>query len=401
MIAVRRYNLSMKKIIFLLFIFISLFFAFLSPAFAKEPQKIVILPKNEVVNHDYFGFGDRVEVNGTVNGDAYVAGGVVIVNGKINGDLLTAGGNVTVSGTVSGDLRAAGGNVTISGADIGGSVTLGSGNANIDSSTKIGKSIVAGGGNLQIFAPVARGATLGAGSILIANSIGSSVKAATRDLNLSSNAKIKGDLTYWSENDVNLSDGASVSGAITKELPKHRELNKNDRQFGKDLAAAAVGLFIAVKLLDLFWLTIFGVVLVLLFPNFSIRTADYATKKLGWALLFGFLALILLPVVGVILFLTVIGIPLALILFFIFIFIFWIGRVFAIYALGRATLGILSDKNRSKAVGYLLGMLIYLVLAFIPLVGPIMNLVVSLAGVGALLATKKEIYSSLRKDNIL
>ena len=391
----------MRRLFGFIFIFFILSLAFVSPSFASEKVKTIVVPQNQTIDNDYFGIAERVEVNGTINGDAYVAGGVVIINGVINGDLLTAGGMVTISGEIKGDVRAAGGNVQVTGADIGGNLTLGGGSANIDKSSNINGSIVIGAGNLQIFAPIGKGATIGGGSVLLANSIGSSVKAASEDLSLSSNAKIDGDLTYWSENDVNLSEGATVSGTITKQLPKDTKIEKADADFAKGVATALAGLFIAIKLLDLFWLAIIGLLIVILFPTFSSKTADYASKKAGWALLFGFLTLILMPIIGMLLFATLVGIPIALLLLFVFMIVFWVGRVFAIYALGRFILGKISKKNDSKPLAYLLGLLIYFILCLIPVIGFITSVIVSLAGVGALLATKKGEYTQLRKKNLI
>jgi hypothetical protein len=391
----------MRKLFGFIFIFFILSLSLVSPVLAKEKGKTIVVPQSQTINNDYFGFADRVEMNGTINGDAYIAGGNVIVDGTINGDLLTAGGIVTISGKITGDVRAGGGNVQVTGADIGGNLTLGGGNANIDSSTKVEGSIVAGAGNLQLFAPIGKGATIGGGAVLLGNVIGSNVKVASDDLNLTSNAKIDGDLTYWSENDVNISEGATVSGIISKQLPKDKEFNKSDADFGKNVGMALAGLFVAIKLLDLFWLAIIGLLIVILFPTFSAKTADYASKKAGWALLFGFLTLILMPIIGMILFATLVGIPVAFLLLFIFMLIFWVGRVFAIFALGRFILGKLSKTNDSKPLAYLLGLLIYILLCLIPIVGFITGIIISLAGVGALVATKKETYTELRKKNLI
>jgi len=390
----------MKKFLLSLIGFFILSLILVAPSLASKSNEVKVVPVDQTINSDYFGIAERVEINGTVNGDAYIVGGIVIVNGVINGDLLTAGGMVTISGEITGDVRVAGGNVLLSGADIGGSVTLGSGNANIDASTIIGGSIVAGAGNLQIFAPIARGATIGAGNLLIANSIGGDVKAATKDLSLTSNANIEGNLTYWSEDEASISEGAIVAGEIKHELPKDSQFGKADVDFAQNAGKAVAGIFVALKLIDIFWLTIFGILFVVFLPNFSKRTSDYASKKLGWSLLFGFLALILLPIFGVLLFITIIGIPLAFLLFFSFLIIFWIGKIFAIYALGRFAMRKLGKKDTTPWA-YILGVVIYLLLSIIPIIGFITTAVVSLAGVGALLATKKQLYSELKKKNIL
>jgi hypothetical protein len=391
----------MKKFFASLFILFAFFFIFISPSFASEKTKIIVLPENQTVNSDYFAFAQRVELNGTVNGDAYVAGGIVIINGTVNGDLLTAGGMVTISGKINGDVRVAGGNIQLTGANITGNLTLGGGNAIIDKTTQIKGSIVAGSGNMQIFAPIGKGALLGGGSVLIANSIGGDTKIATEDLSLASDASLSGNLTYISGNELQMSDGASVSGQIVRQLPPDKSFDEKNNDFAKKATAAFTGILIAIKLIDLFWLTIFGLLIIIFFPNFTTKTADYINKKIGWALLIGLVALLLIPILGIILFITIVGIPIALVLMLLFVLIFWIGRIFAIFALGKFVIGKISTKNDSKPLAYLVGVLIYLLLSLIPIIGSLTTIIVSLSGVGAMLFTKKGIIDTLRAKNIV
>ena len=65
----------MKKI-FLIPLFLILVFCFSAPVFAANfSQKNVTLPKDEIVNGDFFAGAGNVSVHGTVEGDVYVAGG--------------------------------------------------------------------------------------------------------------------------------------------------------------------------------------------------------------------------------------------------------------------------------------------------------------------------------------
>ncbi len=389
----------MKKVLFLLLALLSITLVIALPVLAQEKNRNVNLPESETVDHDYFAGGDQVHISGTVNGDAYVGGGTVIVDGKINGDLLTGGGNVTVSGNVQGDVRTGGGNVTISGANIGGNITVGGGNIIIDKSTIIQGSIVAGGGNIQVFAPVGRGITIGGGSVLIANSVGGDILAGVGELTLSPGANVAGDLAYWSENKANIAEGATVSGTVKQEIPR----DKDQKQFSdvsKKVSGATAGFFLTLKIVDIIWLIIVGLALIFFFPNYTVRASDFVRTKFGWALLTGLIAIIVLPIAGVILFITLFGIPIAFILFFVFFLMLWIGRVLAIYALGRFALERTGNKN-PKALVYIVGIVIYLILTIIPIVNFITDILVVLSGTGSLLAMKREYYSELRKKKLL
>ena len=53
------------------------------------------VPSSQVVDGDYFAFGETVEISGTINGDLYASGGQVVIDGRVNGDVLVAGGRVS------------------------------------------------------------------------------------------------------------------------------------------------------------------------------------------------------------------------------------------------------------------------------------------------------------------
>ncbi|OGH17283.1 MAG: hypothetical protein A3C30_01625 [Candidatus Levybacteria bacterium RIFCSPHIGHO2_02_FULL_40_18] len=388
----------MKRIISSILVLFVLTLIVAIPVFAVEKNKNVLLPATEMVDHDYFAAGDTVKILGTVNGDAYVAGGTIIVEGKINGDLLTGGGNVTVSGNIQGDIRAAGGNVILNGADIGGNVTVGGGNITIDRLTVIQGSLVAGGGSVQIFAPIGRGVTIGGGSVLIGNSVGGDILAGVGELSLSPEANVDGNLTYWSENEVNIQEGASVSGKIKHETPPRAATKGKD--FDKGIATAIAGFALMVKLVDILWLIIVGLALMFFFPNYTTRASDYIRTKFGLALLIGFMALIVTPILGIILFITLFGIPAAITLFIVFLLMFWFGRIFAIYTLGRFVLAKAGNKN-AKAWAYIVGIVVYLILTIIPIVNFITDILITLSGVGALLALKKIYYTELKQKKLI
>ena len=67
--------------------------------------KISSVPAGEVINRDYFAYGESVEISGTVNGDVYAVGGQVLVDGTINGDLLAAAGMAWWNWCVPGIVR--------------------------------------------------------------------------------------------------------------------------------------------------------------------------------------------------------------------------------------------------------------------------------------------------------
>ncbi|MFL7893141.1 MAG: polymer-forming cytoskeletal protein [Anaerolineales bacterium] len=84
-------------------------FSVVSPAHAQGIRINLddTIPSGEVVENDAFLAGTTVQIDGDVNGDVFAGGGVVEVNGKIEGSLFAAGQNVVINGTVGGTVYAA------------------------------------------------------------------------------------------------------------------------------------------------------------------------------------------------------------------------------------------------------------------------------------------------------
>ena len=360
---------------------------------AKNLQRseTVLIPKGEVVDGDYFAAGERVTIAGTVNGDAYVAGGNVVVEGEINGDLITAGGNVNVRGKVTQDVRAGGGQVTVSG-DIGGNVTLVGGSLEIADSAKITGSLVSAGGNLAVFAPIGKGATFGAGNATIGNLINGDVTAGVGELALTPNAKVAGDLNYWSDRGANIQQGAEVSGKTTHNFPPKKEKQESRKALGGVLGFFKIVSFLAALVI--------GVILIKLAPQFTKITADTIVKKPVASLGIGLLTLIITPIVILIAAITVIGIPIALILLVLFLITMYFAKIFVSVAIGRKIVEVINQKAGDYAI-FILGLLVYTILTLIPVIGVIVGILVLLAGVGAIVMTKKNVYKQLRSKKII
>jgi cytoskeletal protein CcmA (bactofilin family) len=60
------------------------------------------LASGEVIDNDVFAIGKNVIIDGTVNGDVMVLGNQVQINGTVNGSLLAIGQQVIIQGSVSG-----------------------------------------------------------------------------------------------------------------------------------------------------------------------------------------------------------------------------------------------------------------------------------------------------------
>ncbi|MFW5917277.1 MAG: bactofilin family protein [Halorubrum sp.] len=297
-----------------------------------------------------------VDEGETVDGiDA--AAGTVVVRGTVDGDLAGAAGSVRIAetGQVNGDLRTAAGTVVVDGA-VGGSAEVGAGSFQLTDTGRID-------GSLDV----------GAGSISVDGAVGGDVRAAADDVVLGPNADVGGEFRYdagtFTESPV-----ATVAGGVVEDASLRGDTGV---AFGTDLApswfGAAYGVAANLAL---------GGVLLLAFPRFSRgvaeRVGDDALVSGG----VGLLVLIGAPVLLVLVAITVVGIPLALVGLAAYVVALWVGSVYGRYALGSWVLDRIGRPNRWLAL--LLGVVGIALLGLIPLVGGLADLLALLLGLGAL-----------------
>jgi cytoskeletal protein CcmA (bactofilin family) len=347
------------------------------------------LPAGTVIDGDYFAFGPLAEISGTVNGDVYAFAGQVLIDGQVNGDVLAAGGRIRISGTVAQDVRAAGGHVLITGS-IGRNLTVAAGNVELASSANVRRGLVAAAGSVDLSAPVGGDSKIAAGSLIISNKIEGDVDAAVGTLRITSRAAIEGDVNYWSDREASVSEGARIRGKISRRVPPQKPEPWR-------ALFAAWALLVAVSF---FSTLILGLLSLRFLPGFHASTVAILKERPWVSLGIGFVAAIVIPVVCALLFATVVAVPIALILTAAFFILLYWARIFAISRIGEAILGRFRAAP-GRFSSFLLGLIVYYLLAIIPVVGWFVVVLVVLFGLGAELRARKQFYVGARSQEML
>jgi cytoskeletal protein CcmA (bactofilin family) len=365
---------------------------FLSTAAAQERPRQrgsashATVQASQVVDGDYFAFGQTVEISGTINGDLYASGGQVVIDGRVNGDVLVAGGRVRLSGTVSQDVRAAGGQITIAG-NVGRNLTVAGGNVEIASSAVIRGGVVAAGGSVDLAAPVGGAAKIAAGTLIIANRMAGDVEAAVGTLRITSRAEIDGNVSYWSRKEAVVSEGARIKGKIVRNVPPQRP-------------RFSFFFWIVFVSINLVCTLILGLLSARFLPRYH-QAVITTLRENPWASLgIGFIAAVVLPVVCALLFATVLAIPLALIILVAFFILLYWSRIYAISRIGESILARFRPAA-SRASAFVLGLFVYYILAIIPVVGWIVVPLAMLFGLGADLIARKQLYATARSQDLI
>lgn len=107
----------------------------------------IVIGTDEVVEHDVYASGGRVEVDGAVEGDLVAAAGEIVVRGTVTGNAILAGGTLRIPGTVDGTIRAAGGEVIIGG-EVSEDVVTAGGRIHVADAGAVGGDFVFAGGQV-------------------------------------------------------------------------------------------------------------------------------------------------------------------------------------------------------------------------------------------------------------
>jgi len=105
-----------------------------------------------------------------------------------------------------------------------------------------------------------------------------------------------------------------------------------------------------------------GTLFMLIFPGYSTRAVDWIGREPLRSLGLGFVVLVCLPILAVLLLVTIVGIPLALILFLVYVLLLFFGWVTAALFVGRKGHE-LTRGARPVAIGWKLGALLLTVIA--------------------------------------
>lgn len=323
--------------------------------------------KGEVIDSSLFIAGRNIDVAGEINGDLYCAGASVTVTGTVHGDVLCAGQVVDIRGTVDGDVRVAGQNVTV-GAKVNGNVSA-AGQTVTYSAEASARDVSIAGQTLTVNGSVARDADVAGNTSTINGSVGRNAQAVGETVTLGDSAKIAGNFTYTSHQDVSKTNGASIGGATRHEYPKQQDnYNHQARGFfaGLNFLGALIGL-------------VTSVVLVALLPRLFYSFSSEGVQRPLLSAFTGLGAMVGGIILAVVLAFTLIGLPLAGIVMLAWIALLIISMpVFSFY-LGRMLL----VKSTNNAIYYiLLGAGIVFVAQLIPFVGGVVWLIGGWMGAG-------------------
>ncbi|NPV84546.1 MAG: polymer-forming cytoskeletal protein [Anaerolineae bacterium] len=389
-----------------------------------------------IVNGLLVASGNTITVDGKINGDAiFSANQVLIKEGAlINGNMIVMGNTVMLNGQVTGSLIGASANVTTQEkASIGRNIYYAAYSVEIQPGTLINRGIYAGAYQVVLGGEVAQDAVISAEAIAVSGKIGKNAKfevGVPREsgpkisipgffpppgahppiktgLNISREAQIGGQLSYTSQIEQDASIQSKPQGGVVFATPVPDEQDKQSSSSSYGFMAGAIAKKLLQVLRDLVTLLIIGALVLWLIPTILQRSADQAKAKplpaagyglvtilLGYAI--ALLAVLIIILIGVLLSVislgglssSVLGLGLSGLTFALTAFTLLISygsKLIAAFIAGEWIMNKIAPNATPQKVWALgVGILIYVILRAIPILGWLIGLATTIVGIGAM-----------------
>jgi len=347
----RSFHLNFKKmklpsLILLVFTFITfltpLLLPYSNPALAADYKTGDVVIIDTSASKDLYVTSKKLISKAVLKGDLYAAAQSISIEDTISGDLVTASETIDMQGTLNDDFRAAARSVNINsiiqgdvilfanevyiskGSIIHGDLTVFAGNIFCEGIIK--GNLIIKGGTISLGGKIEGNTKIEGGKLTVNSILNGRAEIAVQNFTVGSNAYFKGNVRYWKE------------GGPLKVSPK---VHSGSFEYDNSLAAheRKTNTSFRSGFLFLIWHILFAVLMFILltyiwpvsFQSTGVYLAKTPLKSLGYGLIY----FILFPFAFFLLFISIIGIPIAILLFFLYLFSISCGLVITSLALAN------------------------------------------------------------------
>jgi len=323
-----------------------------------------------------------------VEDDLYVSGDSIVINGVVDGDLIAVGQNILVDGTVTGDIYLFGTDIIVSGSIYGISVVGGS---TVDISGTLRENIYVGGMMTNMDGTFEKDIMGIAGTFKLDGSVGDDVRIGSGQL--VSNATVGGDFIIGT--DTYTVEENSIYGQVvvgTEELFRRETV-----EFSED---DLLGFKIGLSIVNFIGMYIVGIILIFSAPVKTLKIEEKIVtswKEFIKSYAVGLVILMAIPLPLLLLTITGIGAPLALLITAALIFLATFGTIWAESAIGHKILKLVGKKDNGRIFSLLIGRSVSIVVKLIPFVRGIYSISLIFVTIGSIARMKYEAFAISRK----
>lgn len=327
----------------------------------SNPVLAVTVSSGDAVRIDFQGenetriiSGRNVELTGESAGDVYVFAGSLISKAAIHGDLVVFAGEALISGEVAGNIRGATGKFTFNGKTR--NVTVAAGNLALGDQAEA-HDVFAASGESSVQGAM-RNLAIASGKMHLNGSIQEDARLAVEQATFGSSASITGNLVLKSKIKPQGFDSIAVGGNREFREVQHR----------KPVASVFDGILKMFSLLALVYV---------LWALPGIKNAILSFQPSAKNVLLPIVWATLIPIAAIILLITMIGVPIALVLGALAFIGAVIAKSFAVIFLGSA---FATKQMTNIHLTLIVVSIVSVLLGFIPYIGWIISLVLCLLG---------------------
>ncbi|HOC16758.1 MAG TPA: hypothetical protein PKK95_00735 [Vicinamibacterales bacterium] len=323
---------------------------------------------------DLITAGRHVRIEDEVEGDVAAAGAEVSIQAPVSGYVMSAGRNVRLDGRVGNDLWAAGETVDVDGAVANNAMVAGR-VVHLHPGATIGNDASVAGNTVMIEGRIERDLNIGASTARIAGDIGGSVDARAARVSLLPGASVRGDLLVRAQEPPEISPDARVLGQVRYQ---HVEQGPGSPSWP------------FVWLLGFGAILTLGLALNLLAPAWPAKVAETLRRRAIASFLSGLAVFVLAPLAAVVLAVTVVGIPLAVVLGALYVTALVLAGVFVSHRVGDWVLRLMNRPQASPWERLAVGALVVSLGVSLPFVGWLVLLAVLITGAGSLVLERSQ-----------
>lgn len=335
---------------------------------AKEVDHFTSKIDNDVIIEDTYNAsvaaaGEDVTFDGKINGIAFGASNKLALNGTTDYGML-AGNVITVDGTINNDLVIAGNLVTI------------------NKEATINRDTIIAASDVEISGTFNRNISIYASKVTFKNTnIKGNVKLYVNQINVQQDTNITGTLSYPEDSVYKVQEGVQIGKTVKTEAIQ----TEDDENFFATVSA---------KIWSFLCLTLVFAAITLLFPNLFTKINEKYEKmefsEVIEVFTKGLVVLILVPIITILLFCTLIGVPLAIILLLFYGIAIYLSTIFTAYLLGYKIWQKVFNKEINVLALGLIGLFILFLCSLIPGVRTLVSIITTLIGLGLIVTIFKK-----------
>lgn len=323
----------------------------------------------------------EVDIKSTLLQDAIIAWWDLLIDAPVLQDLMFVGWDVSVKWPVSDDIRWIGWNITISN-NVAWDVILAGWDIKIEKGVTIWWDLIIASGKTVIDWDVLWKLKFIWGKLILNGTIWWDAQIYVNKFKTTSmtSASIKWNLEYRSENKIQSLENITLWSINFKEAVWEKHFKENVK--------ASIMSYLIIKILFVF---IFSTVLYFFFERFYKKTWEILSEQPGKSFLYGILTFLFIPILAILFFISVIGIPIGILLVFWFVMLIIFLEVINVTVLTA----LITNKFPKLNINYIKVLIILLLSIIMAMVHGI-DLIIWFFTIWATLILKKEILAKFR-----